>query len=249
MALPAELLAQLPRGVVRGSESRAEARARALPLGVAALDAALPDGGLLRGGVVELAVRGPGALATRLGLAACRAAQLEGRERGGATPWCAFVDPSRTLHAAGVLQAGVDLERLLVVRPSLEALGRVAARVVESQAFAVVVIDTLGVPGASLDVALGSWPRIVRRLALSMEGSAGTVLLITDAAARRPLPLPVALRLELARPRPNKLSLRVAKDRQGRVASPRVVTCDFVNSAFANSQHGAGGSQDELRSA
>ncbi len=218
MALPAHLLAQLPAAVVRGSQVGGSA---ALPLGLPALDAALPDGGLARGAVTELAVTGGAALATRFALSACRAAQEEGRLRGGDTPWCAFVDPSATLYAPGVAGLGVALDRLLIVRPPLDALGRVAARVVESQAFAIVVIDTLGAPGSSLGVQLGRWPRIVRRLSMAVQGTPGAVLLITDSAARRPLPLPVAQRLELARPHPGQLVLRVAKDHHGRVASAR----------------------------
>jgi hypothetical protein len=123
-----------------------------------------------------------------------------------------------------VLEAGVELERLLVVRPRVEALGRVALRLVESRAFAVTVIDTVGAPGASLEVELGAWPRVVRRLSMAVDGSAAVVLLMTDAAARRPLPLPVAMRIELQRPSADKLTLRVAKDKQGRVSSPRSIT-------------------------
>ena len=162
-------------------------------------------------------------MATTVALSACRAAQEEARRFGGVVPWCAFVDPSATLYAPGVAQAGVALDRLLVVRPPLEALSRVAVRLVESQAFAVTVIDTAGTPGAELDVALGSWTRIVRRLSMALEGSAGLVLLVTDAAAARPLPLPVAMRIELGRPAPDQLSLRIAKDKHGRVSGPRSV--------------------------
>jgi recombination protein RecA len=173
--------------------------------------------------VVELSIKGGSGLATAVALSACRAAQAEARRFGGAVPWCAFVDPSSTLYAPGVAQAGVALDRLLVVRPSLEALSRVALRLVESQAFAVVVIDTAGTPGAELDVALGNWPRIVRRLSMALEGSAAVVLLITDAAAARPLPLPVAMRIELARLAPDQLSLRIAKDKHGRISGPRTI--------------------------
>ncbi len=223
MALPASLLERLPLALTRPGNAAGSEAAPGLALGVAELDGVLPDGGLPRGGVVELCVKGGAALATSLALTACHAAQEEARRLGGAVPWCAFVDPSSTLYAPGVAQAGVALERLLVVRPPLEALSRVAVRLVESQAFAVTVIDTAGVPGAELDVALGSWPRIVRRLSMALEGSAGLVLLVTDAAAARPLPLPVAMRLELGRSEGDKLSLRVAKDRYGRVSGPRSI--------------------------
>ncbi len=250
MAFPAHVLQQLPPGLAakvslasfeEGASSpheRPESSAKgggesahvpplkgpwALPLGVSELDAALPDGGLLRGGVVELAVRGVSAQATSIALSACQAAQQEGMLKGGSPPWCAFVDPTGSLYAPGVAQAGVQLERLLVVRPSLEALSRVALRLVESHAFAVVVIDTMGTLGKRLDVPLGAWPRIVRRLSLALESSASVVLLITDSAAPRPLPLPVAQRIELSRPRLHKIGLQVAKDRRGRVSAPRSI--------------------------
>ncbi len=201
----------------------AEAARGGLALGLEALDELLPDRGLLRGGVVELSVGGALAGATRIALSACRAAQLEGRERGGDAPWCAFVDPSATLYAPGVIEAGVELERLLVLRPTLEALARVSLRVVESGAFALVVIDTMGVPGRSLGVALGTWPRIVRRLSMAVEGTSASVLLVTDRSVARPLPLPVAQRIELSRPNESELRVRVAKDKHGRVLSPRTI--------------------------
>jgi len=225
MALPLHVIERLPTSLVRGARafSAAKALPPGLPLGIEGLDAALPDGGLLRGGVVELSVAGGLAGATRISLAACRAAQREGRERGGETPWCAFVDPSGTLYAPGVAEAGVELSRLLVVRPPLEALSRVSLRIVESRAFAVVVIDTLGVPGQPMQVSLGAWPRVVRRLATAVADTSACVLLVTDASASRPLPLPVAQRIELSRPRPHELGLRVAKDKHGRVSSPRTL--------------------------
>jgi recombination protein RecA len=191
-----------------------------LPTGFSPIDRQLPGGGLLTGALVELAVAGAASLATTLGLAACRSAQRAAEQLGGAVPWCAFIDPSRSLYAPGVAHAGVQLDRLLVVRPSIEALGRVALRVVESQCFAVVVIDTVGVPGGELNVPLGSWPRIVRRLALALQETQSTALLITDSTARRPLTLPVAQRIELERSQAHKLILQVAKDRQGRVSAP-----------------------------
>ncbi len=223
MALPAHVLQRLPPGVFRPGEGEAAARPPGLPLGVGEIDAVLPDRGLPRGAVVELAVSGGAALATQLALAACRSAQQASRQRGGESAWCAFVDPASTLHAPGVLRAGVALDRLLVVRPPLEALTRTALRLAESRALGVLVVDTVGVPGASLDVALAQWPRVIRRLALAVEGSSAVALLLTDTEARRPLPLPVAQRIELSRPALGQLTLQVVKDRGGRVAPPRTV--------------------------
>ncbi|HXN32175.1 MAG TPA: hypothetical protein VN894_09945, partial [Polyangiaceae bacterium] len=90
----------------------------ALSLSWAELDAVLPDGGLPRG-VVELAA--PRALggSTSVALAAVRAGQA--RSKGA---WCAWLDPEGTLHAPGVVAAGVELARMLVVRGPRVRLGR-----------------------------------------------------------------------------------------------------------------------------
>jgi recombination protein RecA len=223
--LPSEVLNTLKGGAFASSLAQASPASQKLGLatGFEPLDQWLPDGGLLKGSVVELMVAGATALATSIGLSACRSAQQAAAKLGGDTPWCTFVDPSRSLYAPGVAELGVNLERLLVVRPSLEALSRTALRLVESQCFAVVVIDTVGMPGAELDVPLGNWPRIVRRLAMALEGSQSSVLLITDVGARRPLTLPVAQRIELHRASAHKLILQVAKDRRGRISKAHTV--------------------------
>jgi recombination protein RecA len=223
MALPAHLLERLPPGVTRGAFEARGTGEEVLPFGIPELDSVLPGGGIARGAVVELAVASGAALATSLSLSACRSAQQQAFERGGEIPWCAFLDASATLYAPAVVEASVVLDRLLVLRPPLEALGRTALRAAESQVFAVLVIDTVGAPGAELDVSLGMWPRIIRRLAMAIEGTLCSVVLITDVAARRPLTLPVAQRIELNRPTRDKLVVRVAKDRSGRIGSPRSI--------------------------
>jgi recA bacterial DNA recombination protein len=232
MALPSRVLDRLPAASLRqhgvrigqapGSLEPANA-ALSLSLGVEALNRALPDHGLPRGAVIELSIHGGSSLGTSLGLAACRAAQQAAVEQGGSVPWCAFLDPSGTLYGPGVAAAGVALERLLVVRPSVEALSRVALRIVETGACAVTVIDTLGVPGQSLNINLNAWLRVVRRLAMGVDGTSQSVILLTDAAEQRPLPLPVSQRIELERPSEGKLLVRVAKDKHGRVSSPRPI--------------------------
>lgn len=188
-----------------------------LSWGIEPLDAWLPGGGLLRGAVVELAVRGATALATSLALRACRAAQAQG------PVWCGFVDPSGSLHAPGVASHGVSLERLLVVRPLLEDLGRVALRLVEARALSVVVVDTLGTPERPLDVHLGPWVRGVRRLSQTLQGTESTVLLLTDQDAPRPLALPVAQRIELSRKSEREISLAVTRDPRGRLLPPHTL--------------------------
>jgi hypothetical protein len=223
MALPASLLERLPAPIWQGDSRRSPDSASgpgALVLGTP-LDAALPDGGFPRGSVIELSVSGGFAGATSIALSACHAAQANAIERGEDAPWCAFIDPSGTLHGPGVAASGVRVDRLLVIRPSLDALERTAIRLAESHAFSVLVVDALGPLGKSMQVALGSWPRVVRRLALSAEESGACVVLVTDAELPRPLPLPVALRLELSRPNEERLTVRVAKERRGRISPPR----------------------------
>jgi recombination protein RecA len=210
-----------------------EGRPRSLAVRFGGLDEALPDGGLPRGAVVELAAPYGLARATSIALSACAAAQDEAKLRGGegtVGAWCAWLEPAAedaaektSLFAPAVARAGVDLARLLVIRPPLSALGRVAARAAQSRVFSVIVVDLAGVPGRRQEVRLDRWVNTVRRLAMAVEGMETTVLLLTDALSPRALPLPVALRLEVERAAPDRLKLTVAKDRRGRVAPAKCV--------------------------
>src|SRR5262245_681183 len=122
MALPAHLADRFSPELVRALKSnRVQAPGELAPNGfsLGVLNSVLPDGGLLRGGVVELAL-GEGVPGTSLVLAACQDVQAHAERVGSPIPWCAFLDPSQTLNAAGVQEAGVRLDRLLVVRPPLE---------------------------------------------------------------------------------------------------------------------------------
>jgi hypothetical protein len=188
------------------------------------LDAALPDGGFPRG-VVELAA--PRALggAASIALAAIRAVHAR-----DAKAWCAWVDPEATLYAPGVAFAGVDLGRLLVIRPPRAEMARVAVKVAASRAFDVIAIDVDVVPGATVSAAAlvkkkrSAWPMdvLVRKLALLAAEGGATVLLLSDSSSPRAMTWPVALRLELSRT-PDSIALRVAKDRRGRVGVVRAV--------------------------
>jgi recombination protein RecA len=192
------------------------------------LAAALPDGGVPRG-VVELAAPRSLGGATSLALAAVRAGQKKSEHA-----WCAWIDPEDTLHAPGVVAAGVDLARLLVVRPPRALLGKVAVKLVGSGAFEVVAVDVDAVPGACAPVgrARGGKARegkgwapelLVRKLALAAEPTGSTVLLITDASLPRSAQWPVALRLELSRPDAHSVAVRVAKDRRGRIGPTKTI--------------------------
>lgn len=130
----------------RGSLPSEEAH-RGRALGLRAVDAFLPDGGLPTGKVTELVMSGGAAWGTRLALWACRAAQ-EQAALTGTECWCAYIDPTGSLHARGVEATGVALSRLLVLRPALEDVERVVLRLSEARVFSVIVVDLAGVPWA-----------------------------------------------------------------------------------------------------
>lgn len=209
---------------------------RLLPLGVPALDDALPQGGLPYGNVVELQVHGASGAATSFALCACRAARV--RAGSGTEPgngWSAFIDPSRTLFAPGVAQLGIDLERLLVIRPELKSVERVAVRIAEAKVASVIVIDLRGAM-AELTCDIRRWQSAVRRLSLAIQQLPTCVLMITPTQAGRhspnvspsmaPLsiaPLPVAMRLEFTRLSAETFEIRIGKERTGRTSPPRTI--------------------------
>jgi hypothetical protein len=194
-----------------------------LPTEWAELDAALPDHGFPKG-VVELA--SPHALGggTSIALAAVRAAQQR-----DARAWCAWIDSHGTLYGPGVAWAGVDLERLLVIRPPWSEAGRVAVKVASAHACEVIVVDVApAVSPSRPSVEYGRKKKrlspeiLVRKLSLAAEQGGATVLLLTDSLASRAVPWPVALRLELGRA-PGHLVVKVAKDRRGRVGGEKAI--------------------------
>ena len=212
---------QLPPELARFCATPAEQPVDALPLDLPGLDAALPDGGLPRGCISELSTPAGLAHATRFGLAACASAQTRSREQrhDARSAWCAWLDPQGSLYAPGATAAGVDLTRLLVVRPAAKELARIAVRVVASGIFNLVIIDRCGIDGAGTSSRpYNRWRTATRRLALAASNSDCTVLLLSSIAVANRDRLPSALRLELTRPRVDQLSLRVVKERRGRTS-------------------------------
>jgi hypothetical protein len=121
--------------------------------------------------------------------------------------------------------------------PELEAVlpdGGLPAGVSEL-AFELIVIDVGVVPGAtartdektSVKSPRGRWPMevLVRKLALLAEEHGASILLLSDTTTPRNLPWPVALRLELARISEQAITVRVAKERRGRVGGAMPVRC------------------------
>lgn len=238
MALPAHILEKIPAELkknhllhIPGTHWLPSGEVRSLPESpqqgrqgealvspaqdVVSLERQLEEGRLPPGAVVEFCISGGAAWGTTFALRACRAAQKQGVHEGGQAAWCAFVDPSGSLYAPGVHALGLDLSRLLVVRPDEESLSRVALRLVESQVFPLVVIDTMGVPGSTVDVSLSQWVRVVRRLSLAVSNTESTVVLLTSRSARRPLHLPVATRFEIRRSSRTELLVAVPKSPAG----------------------------------
>jgi recombination protein RecA len=185
------------------------------------LDAALPDHGFPKG-VVELTAPHRLGGATSIALAAVRAAH-----KRDARAFCAWVDTEGTLYGPGVAKAGVDLDRLLVVRPPPEDAGRIAAKVADARACEVIVVDmpSSACPSEGKRMARGRTLRpevLVRKLALAAEQGGATIFLLTDPLAARDVPWPVALRLELGRA-PGHIVMKVAKNRGGRVGQGKAI--------------------------
>ena len=173
MALPSlsEKLAALeeafPRetGVLRASELAAPRKAARLETGIGRLDALL-SGGLPRGRLVEIVGgRSSGRLA--IALSALAAATRAGEN-------AAFVDLGGHLAPRETEAAGATLARVLWVRPKRLREAVLAAEIVLSAGFPLVVAD-LGVPPVGRRVPDASWVRLAR----SAEGHASALLLLT----------------------------------------------------------------------
>jgi recombination protein RecA len=176
--------------------------------------------------------------ASTIALSAVRAVQQHGK---GA--WCAWITEASAppLYAPAVAQAGVDLERLLVVRPSPADLARTVVKVGAAGAFDLVVVDApagldgklaISSDGSSGSGSSGARSRakrarvdgsvVIRKLALAAEEKGTTFVVLTNLYTSRAVPWPVALRIEVER-RPEAIAIRVTKDRRGRASSQHVV--------------------------
>jgi protein ImuA len=191
-----EVLEELRRRI-RGIERRPARRPGLLPSGRPEVDARLPGGGFPCGALVDLA-GGPASGKTLVALSTLREAQ---RGRGLA----AFVDGRDELYPPAARALGIELPRLLIVRPGPsggrrdegaggEALpGLWAAEVLlGSGAFAAVAVDVSlgGVPVARAEAML-------RRLRAAAEKGGAVALWIGSPGGPG---IPAALRLDLGGP-------------------------------------------------
>jgi len=237
---PSALARLASLGVAHGTSALSpDAEKNVLSLDWPELERVLPDRGFPRG-VVEIAspITKQGAMrggATTIALSAIRAVHASDPRA-----WCAWITEAQgpPLYAPAVAQAGVDLERLLVVRPQPADLARTVVKVASSGAFDLVVIDapagldgrlTIADAGAKTAVRRTAPSRarvdgsvVVRKLALAAEEQGTTFVVLTNVFTSRAVPWPVALRIEVER-RPEAIALRVTKDRRGRASSQHVV--------------------------
>jgi len=151
------LLRDLGSSLMRGAPAQPET-AR-LSTGLAEIDRAL-GGGFPRGRVSE--VVGPfccGRTSLALALLARVTAQGE---------LAVVVDPSDGFDAASAAEAGVDLERVLWVRPpGLGPALRSVEHVLQTGGFPLVLLDLALEPGASPCIPNSAWPRLRKATAAS----------------------------------------------------------------------------------
>jgi protein ImuA len=192
-----EVLEELRRQIHR-IERRPARREGFLASGRPEVDALLPDGGFPRGALSALS-GGPASGKTGVALSALREAQASGA-------LAAFVDGRGELYPPAALALGVDLARLLIVRPARgpsrgardAALpGLWAAEVLlASGAFAAVAID---VPLHDLPASRAE--AMLRRLRAAAE-KGGTAALLLAAPGGPAIPAALRLDLDGARLRP-----------------------------------------------
>ncbi len=158
-ALQAALPAELRHSLLRASElvrrRRTELREAPLPTSLDGLDRLL-GGGLPRGELVELVGRGSCGRFAAL-LAALRAVT-------GAGEAAALVDQGAQLDPQGAAELGIDLERLLWLRPQNTGDSLAAAELLLHTGFPLVVLD-LGLPPVRGRVPLAAWLRLARAAA------------------------------------------------------------------------------------
>lgn len=181
------------RDEIRRIERRPSRREGVLACGRAEIDALLPDGGFRRGALTELA-GGPASGKTAIALALFAAL--------GPGDLAAYVDGRGELYPPAAAALGVELSRLLVVRPPPRTHGEgperdpalvalwAAEALLGSGAFAAVAID---VPMAR---AVRGADAAARRLQAAAE-KGGAVGLWLAAQGGMGLRVPAAVRLEL----------------------------------------------------
>ncbi|NMB77163.1 MAG: hypothetical protein GYA21_18800 [Myxococcales bacterium] len=159
----------LRRRLIWTARSLAEPAPRS-SFGLEALDKA--SGGLLRGGLTEVIV--PGGGSATIAYAALRASTSRGEMN-------ALIDPGDGFDPEAAAAAGVDLARLLWLRPPDRAATlRGTEIVLETGGFGLVILDLVGCRSDQLP-SRSAWPRLARR---AREGRTALLALASHAQAR-----------------------------------------------------------------
>jgi hypothetical protein len=179
------LLARL-RDEIRRIERRPARRPGLQPCGIEAVDAALPGGGFPRGVLSELR-GGPASGKTAVALALVAAL--------GEEELAAVVDGAGELYPPAAAALGVDLERLLLVRPAHRPRPGVdlfwaAEALLGSGAFGAVIVD-VPIPGG-----LRGADGLLRRLQSAAERGGAIGLWLAPSAGS--IRVPAGPRLEIA---------------------------------------------------
>lgn len=216
-----QLLEEL-RERIRHIERRPPRRAAFEASGIEEVDGLLPGGGFPRGALSELQGE-PGSGKTAL----CLSTMARSMRAGGLA---AFVDGRGELYPPAAVALGVDLTRLLLVRPPSGGGGLGVATalwsaevLLGSGAFEVVALDLplLWAPRPEAQPARVPPEVMVRRLAAAAEkgGAVGLWLSAPGAGQGRGLRIPAAVRLEVWRgaegPRVRRIFARSAEVGRG----------------------------------
>ncbi len=214
MAAHARQIIESLREEIERIERRPIARGGFVASGRPEVDALLPGGGFARGRLTELA-GGPASGKTGLALSALASAM---GERGLG----AFIDARGELYPPAASALGVDLERLLVVRPfgppgtqqRMSTALWAAEAILGSGAFEALVLD---VP-ASLPPERAGLEAMVRRVRAAAERGGALAIWLGEGTVH----VPAAVRLEVAQGS-GGVVVRPARERQapgGRVVRP-----------------------------
>jgi protein ImuA len=181
---------------IRRIERRPPQRACFVSSGRPEIDALLPGGGFPRGALTELA-GGPASGKTGVVLSALAAAM-------GTEGFAAFVDGRGELYPPAVTAFGVDLARLLVVRPVVPERGEgesvrralwAAEALLASGAFEVVAVDVPIERARARVLGMGSLEGMLLRLRAAAEKGGVVALWLGSPEGAR---APSAVRLELS---------------------------------------------------
>lgn len=203
-----DLVLQHP-GIWRGDQL-AQTGEEALPTGFAELDEQLPGGGWVRGALTEILLEREGIGELRLLLPALARISAQ-------SEWQAWVSPPHVPYAPALSVAGVNLKRLLVVRPQTAADGWWSAEQALRSGACSAVLAWLSTPDE----------KRMRRLQLGAEsGRAWGVLFRSASAAQERSTAALRLRLEATA---NGLAVHILKRRGGQVSKPVLLNLHQTN--------------------